>query len=175
VLRQGWASTIETHFGAIAYTAIQEGATQAFYLRVADVAESEDPNLARALRRLARDETLHMAFYRDCVKLHLEAEPNYVYPLAETIMKFEMPGSGMPDYQERAELLAAKVNYGPAEYYTQVLDKLWKYWEIDKLNPTLAEAREEQKKLLRYHEKLGRIAARLLERKSKQQNEGAAD
>jgi len=35
VIRQGWAANIETHFGAIAYTAIQELATQTFYLRVA--------------------------------------------------------------------------------------------------------------------------------------------
>src|SRR5664279_2093968 len=71
VIRQGWASTIETHFGAIAYTAIQELATQTFYLRIADIAESEDPGLARALRRIAKDETLHMAFYRDAVAMHL--------------------------------------------------------------------------------------------------------
>jgi acyl-[acyl-carrier-protein] desaturase len=170
VLRQGWASNIETHFGAIAYTAIQELATQTFYLRVAEIAEAEDPRLARALRRLAKDETLHMAFYRDAVKMHLEVEPNYVYPLAEVILKFEMPGSGMPNYVERAEMLAAKANYGPAEYYTQVLDSLWRYWEVDKLAPSLAEAREAQQKVVKYHAKLGRIAARL-----KAKRESAAD
>ncbi len=174
VIRQGWASTIDSHFGAIAYTAIQELATQTFYLRVADIAEAEDPRLSRALRRLAKDETLHMAFYRDAVKYHLEVEPNYVYPLAEVIMKFEMPGSGMPNYQERSELLAAKANYGPAEYYTQVIDTLWRYWGIDQLEPTLARARESQLKLIKHHQKLGRIAARLIERRKKQQ-EGAAD
>ncbi len=172
VIRQGWAANIETHFGAIAYTAIQELATQTFYLRVAELAETEDPMLARALRRLAKDETLHMAFYRDAVKIHLDAEPNYVYPLAEVMMKFEMPGSGMPDYVERTELLAAKANYGPAEYYTHVLDYLWRYWGIDQLAPSLAEAREAQQKIIRYHEKLGRITARLIARREAQ---GAAD
>lgn len=161
VIRQGWASNIETHFGAIAYTSIQELATQTFYLRVAEIAEKEDPMLARALRRLAKDETLHMAFYRDAVKAHLDVEPNYVYPLAEVMMKFEMPGSGMPNYVERTELLAAKANYGPAEFYTHVIDYLWKYWEIDRLEPSLAEAREAQQKIIKYHTKLGRIAARL--------------
>lgn len=48
VIRQGWATNIDSHFGAIAYTAIQELATQTFYLRVADIAEAEDPRLARA-------------------------------------------------------------------------------------------------------------------------------
>lgn len=169
VIRQGWASNIDTHFGAIAYTAIQELATQQFYLRTAEVAESEDPGLSRALRRLAKDETLHYAFYRDAVKMHLEAEPNYVYPLAEVIMKFEMPGSGMPNYLERAEMLAMKVNYGPPEYYTNVIDSLWRFWEIDKLSPTLTEAREAQKKVIRYHDMLGKVAARFLRTREKYQ------
>ncbi len=170
VIRQGWAANIETHFGAIAYTAIQELATQTFYLRVADIAEAEDPGLSRALRRIAKDETLHMAFYRDAVAMHLEVEPNYVYPLADVMMKFEMPGSGMPNYVERTELLSAEANYGPTEYYTQVLDVLWRYWGIDKLEPSLTEAREAQLRVIKYHDKLGRIAARLAARR-----EAAAD
>jgi acyl-[acyl-carrier-protein] desaturase len=167
VIRQGWASNIETHFGAIAYTAIQELATQTFYLRIADIAESEDPMLARALRRLAKDETLHMTFYRDAVKVHLEVEPNYVYPLADVMMKFEMPGSGMPNFVERTELLANEANYGPSEYYTQVLDALWRYWGIDQLEPSLAEAREAQAKVVKYHTKLGRVVARMNARREK--------
>ena len=165
IIRQGWAANIETHFGAIAYTAIQELATQTFYLRVADIAEKEDPNLSRALRRLAKDETLHMAFYRDAVQAHLEVEPNYVYPLVDVIMKFEMPGSGMPNYLERTETLANHANYGPAEFYTQVIDVLWRYWGIDKLEPSLAEAREAQARIIKYHTKLGRIAAKLIARR----------
>ncbi len=170
IIRQGWATNIDSHFQAIAYTAIQELATQTFYLRVADVAEKEDAMLSRALRRLAKDETLHMAFYRDAVKMHLEAEPNYVYPLADTIMKFEMPGSGMPNYQERAELLAAEVNYGPEQFYTQVIDVLWRYWGVSELAPTLAEARDAQQKIVKYHAKLGRIAARLAQRRERHEN-----
>jgi acyl-[acyl-carrier-protein] desaturase len=165
VIRQGWATTIASHFQAVAYTAIQELATQTFYLRVADVAESEDAMLSRALRRLAKDETLHMAFYRDAVKMHLEAEPNYVYPLADVLMKFEMPGSGMPNYLERSEILANEVNYGPEQFYSQVVDVLWKYWEVDKLEPTLQEARDAQSRVVRYHQKLGKIAARLAQRR----------
>ena len=160
IIRQGWASTIETAFGTIAYTAIQELATQTYYLRVADAADAEDPKLARALRRLAKDETLHMAFYRDAVKAHLEVEPNYIYPLAQIIMKFEWPGAGMPNFLERVEVLAANLDYGPAEYYSQVIDVLWRYWDITNLMPSLAEAREAQAQVIKYHKKLARVAER---------------
>jgi len=169
ILRQGWATTIESHFQAIAYTAMQELATQVFYLRVAEVAEKEDPRLARALKRLAKDETLHMAFYRDAVQMHLEVQPNYVYPLADTILKFEMPGSGMPGYLERTELVANEVNYGPEQYYRYVVDALWNYWEIDKLAPTLVAAREAQRRINQYHDKLARIAARIAARRERKQ------
>ena len=101
--------------------------------------------------------------------MHLEAEPNYVYPLADVIMKFEMPGSGMPDYLERSEVIAEDVNYGPEQYYTQVLNTLWNFWGITELAPTLAEAREAQQRVVRYHMKLGRIAARLTARREKKQ------
>src|SRR5205814_2147402 len=131
-----------------------------FYLRVADAAEAEDPRLARALRRLAKDETLHMAFYRDAVKAHLEVEPNYVYPLADVVMRFEMPGSGMPNYAERVQIMAEGANYGPSEFYSQVIDVLWRYWDIDGIQPTLVEARDAQQRVIKYHAKLGQIAAR---------------
>jgi acyl-[acyl-carrier-protein] desaturase len=71
IVRQAWAPGIEDHFEAIAYTSMQELATRAFYQRVASQCRREDPRLARALNRLARDETLHYAFYRDAVKAHL--------------------------------------------------------------------------------------------------------
>ena len=49
-------------------------------MRVAAVCKDEDPLLARALNRIAKDETLHYAFYKDAVKAHLEVEPNFVEP-----------------------------------------------------------------------------------------------
>jgi acyl-[acyl-carrier-protein] desaturase len=167
VIREGWATNIETHFGTIAYTAIQELATQTFYLRVADAAESEDRMLTRALRRLARDETLHMAFYRDAVKAHLEVEPNYIYPLAEMIMNFEWPGAGMPNFLERMDFLSQNIDYGPAEYYSQVIDVLWRSWDIDRLAPTLGEARQALARVNKYHQKLAKVAARYINQRKK--------
>ena len=170
IIRQGWVLGVDSAVGTMAYTAIQELATQTFYLRVAEVAQSEDPKLARALRRLAKDETLHMAFYRDAVKAHLDVDPNFIYPITDVIMKFQMPGVGMPNYVERTDAIAAQAGYDPEVYYTQVLDVLWKYWDIDALVPTLTEARAAQKRLLKYHETFARITARWMARHPKVEN-----
>lgn len=160
IVRVGWEPTVEDHFQAIAYTAMQELATQVFYLRVAHVCDEEDPLLARALRRIARDEVLHMAFYRDAVKLHLIAEPNYVEPLVKIMLEFAMPGHLMPDYATRSSILARQGVYGPDHYYNLVVDKLWREWDVPGIMPAAETARAAQKQILEHHAKLGRIAAR---------------
>lgn len=165
IVRQGWETEITDHFEAIAYTATQELATRAFYQRVAIQCRKEDPLLARALNRLAKDETLHYAFYKDAVKAHLEVEPNYAVPLARMLMDFAMPGAEMPDYAARAAILAREGVYGPDHYFDMVVDHLWKEWDISGLNPSADEARAAQKTLIAHHTKLGRIAARYASRR----------
>src|SRR5215216_4836903 len=160
IVRQGWETDIQNHLEAIAYTAMQELATRAFYQRVAAVCRPEDPLLARALNRLAKDETLHYAFYKDAVKLHLIAEPNYVEPLARMLMDFAMPGAEMPDYALRDAVLRREGVFSPSHFYSMVIDHLWREWDIPGLLPEASEAREAQKRLLQWHAKLGRIAAR---------------
>lgn len=165
IVRQGWEPHVEDHFQAIAYTAMQELATRAFYQRVAVVCRKEDPLLARALNRLAKDETLHYTFYKDAVRAHLIEEPNYAQPLARVLLGFAMPGTDMPDYATRAALLAREGVYGPDHYFNMVVDHLWEEWDIPGLCPSAEPARAAQKLMLAHHEKLGRIAARYVNRR----------
>jgi acyl-[acyl-carrier-protein] desaturase len=160
IIRQGWAPPVEDHLQAIAYTATQELATRAFYQRVATACKAEDPLLARALNRVAKDETLHYAFYKDAVKAHLEADPNYVEPLARMLLDFAMPGSEMPDYAVRDAILRREGIFSPSHFYSMVVDHLWREWDIPGLLPAARAAREAQRRLVEWHAKLGRIAAR---------------
>jgi len=175
IVRQGWATGIDDHFEAIAYTAMQELATRAFYQRVAVVCRQEDPLLSRALNRIARDETLHYTFYKDAVKAHLEVEPNYAEPLARMMLNFAMPGEDMPEYATRAALLAREGIYGPDHYFDMVVDLLWKEWDIASLNPSAEPARAAQKTLMAHHRKLGRIASMYASRRLKEKEEGCSD
>lgn len=160
IVRQGWKTDIDNHLEAIAYTAMQELATRAFYQRVAAEVKSEDRLLARALNRLAKDETLHYAFYKDAVKAHLEVEPNYAEPLAKMMLNFEMPGYDMPGYTVRAGILAREGVYGPDHHFQTTVDVLWKEWDIANLAPSAAPARDAQKTMIAWHQKLARIAVR---------------
>lgn len=174
VVQGGWVPPMESPLQVMVYTSMQELATQVFYLNVARACEAEDADLAALLRRLAKDETLHYAFYRDAVKAHLEVDPNYIWPVADVMMQFAMPGAGMPDYEQRMITIAKSANYGPEHYYRQVVDVLCKHWDVFNLHPTFAEALEAQDKIRTYHNRLRRVAERAA-RRAAGQSERSAD
>jgi acyl-[acyl-carrier-protein] desaturase len=165
IIRQGWAPTIEGQFEAIAYTAMQELATRAFYQQVAQTCRHEDPRLARALNRLAKDETLHYAFYRDAVKAHLEVQPEYAAPLARVMLAFAMPGTEMPGYTQRAVTLARAGVFGPDHYYRMVVEHLWREWDLAGLCPEAGPARDAQQRLAAQRQRLAGLAARFAARR----------
>lgn len=166
VIRNAWTPGDATPLIGMVYTTVQELSTQAYYLNVARKADDEDPVLARILRTVAKDETLHYAFYREAVKAHLELDPNYVWPVCEVLMDFFMPGHLMPEFNERQRIIAAGANYGVAEYYRYVVEVLVRYWDIKRLQPTFPEAQDQLIRLNRYLDGLARLAARAEKRRT---------
>jgi len=169
VVEGGFEPDFSTPIESMAYTTIQELATMVFYNNVAKIAGQYDKDLATLLRRLAKDETLHYAFYRDVVKIHLEHDPNYVVELANVIIDFQMPGCVMPDFDERMAVIAKEANYGPLQYFDQVLDVVMDYWELHTIQPTTPEAIDAKERILKYHGRLKRVKDRFT-RAREQQN-----
>lgn len=167
IVRVGLTATLENEVQALVYTSIQERATQVYYLLLAQAAEKEDAGLAKVLRRLAKDESLHYSFYRDAVKAHIDVDPNWVYTVADIMLRFEMPGRGSPGYQERADIVALHGIYGPEQFFEQVIDVLLRYWDIENLHPTYQEARDAQTKIVNHQKRLAKIAARIAEKRAK--------
>lgn len=159
VLRNAWTPGEATGFEGMVYTAIQELATQAFYVSVAVQADKEDPLLATMLRRIAKDETLHYVFYRDAVKAYLEYDPNRVETVCSILLSFGMPGFGMPDFHQRQQIISAGANYGIAEHFRKVVQVLMKEWDIKNLQPTYLAAQESQNRLNTYYDKMAKLAA----------------
>ncbi len=156
----GFEPDFYTPIEAMAYTTLQELATMVFYNNVAKIAGPHDKDLANLLRRLAKDETLHYAFYRDVIRTHLELEPNYIYRLANVIMNFQMPGAVMPDFENRMAIIAKEANYGPLQYFDQVLDVVVDYWGIKDLRPISSDAEAARVQILTYHARLKRVRDR---------------
>ncbi len=164
-VENGWNPDFHTPFETMVYTSMQELATMVFYYNVAKVAGPHDKDLSTLLRRLAKDETLHYTFYRDVIKHHLQLEPNYCYYLANVIMNFKMPGAVMPDFENRMAIIAKEANYGPLEYFDQVLDVIIDYWEIEKLRPIAPEAEKARLDILNYHARLKKVRDRFYSKK----------
>jgi acyl-[acyl-carrier-protein] desaturase len=162
IIAAGWAHELGGPFEGMVYTAIQEAATRTFYLCTARACDQEDPGLAEALRRIAKDETLHMAFYRDVVKAHLELDHGYLQSLAAVMPRFQMPWSASlaGDFVERQAYVAAHGVFTLNDYYHDVVQLLWSYWGIDRLAPPGGEARRALDRLRRYRATLRKAAAR---------------
>jgi acyl-[acyl-carrier-protein] desaturase len=164
VVEGGFAPDFDTAMETMVYTAIQELATMVFYNNVAKAATPYDKDLAALLRRLAKDESLHYAFYREAVKSYLSLDHNFVYYIHKAMTGFAMPGADMPNFKDRMEVIGKDANYGPVSYFNQVFDVLMQTWAIDELQPSRSEAEAAKQDLLAYYVKLKRVAERLAAR-----------
>ncbi len=158
VVRNAWTPGTSSPFVGMAYTAVQELSTQAYYVNVAKRADLEDPLLATILRRIAKDETLHYTFYRDAVKAHLDINPNLIEDVADVLMNFAMPGHLMPDFKARIEVISEHANYGVAEFYKYVTAVLMDVWDVRRLQPTAPAAIEALTRLNRQVDIMARMA-----------------
>src|SRR5262245_42962351 len=158
----GWRHTVGGPFPGMVYTALQEAATRCFYLCVARACGDEHPSLGAVLRRIAKDETLHMAFYRDVVKAHVESDPDYLRPLAAVMLAFEMPWSAsvVRDFEKRRSYLAARGVFRLSDYLDDVVYPLWSYWALDRCGSKNEETKHAHDQLRRYRDGLQKFARR---------------
>jgi acyl-[acyl-carrier-protein] desaturase len=98
------------------------------------------------LARVAADENLHMIFYRDLVRAALEISPDEtVQAIAAEAMSFEMPGTGIRDFNRRAVQIAKAGIYDLRIHHDEVLHPLlrsWKFFDIEGLNDAAEQSRE---------------------------------
>lgn len=159
VIGRGWDPETDDPLALMVYTTLQELATRVFYLSLAKAATPFDPTLGGILRAIAKDESLHYAFYRDAVKTYLESNPSSMATICQVIPQFTMPGFGMPNFRHRAQVIARHAHYDLAAYYEQVLSVVLDYWGV--LDYELSsDTREDRKTLDQYLTKLRRIAER---------------
>jgi len=159
VLTQGWDIPSDHPLTVMVYTTLQELATRAFYQNLAQAVKDRDPSLTRILRAIAKDETLHFAFYRDAVKAYIDQNPNRLATVCAAVPHFAMPGTGMPNFDHRMHTIQRQGVYGVSEYLKQVLLPVLATWGIfeHQVGP---EAAAERDKLQHYVGRLQRAADR---------------
>ncbi len=149
----------------LAYTSLQERATQVSHANTARLAAAHEPLLQKVLARLAGDEARHCAFYRDAFALALAADPDAaLLELATVAPKLSMPGGTIAGFQMMAEVERQAGVFGPREYAALVSESL-SHWAIGDVEPHGSEARRARDALMALPARLGALADRLEHRR----------
>lgn len=145
----------------LAYTSLQERATQAAHANTARLAASVEPVLQRMLAHLAGDEARHCAFYSDAFALMLGADPDGALIELETVASaLSMPGETIPGYLMMSEVERRAGIFGPREYADIVRERL-AHWRVNEAEPESGPGREAQERLMALPDRLGKLADRL--------------
>jgi acyl-[acyl-carrier-protein] desaturase len=148
----------------IVYVALQELATRIAHRNTGKLLEDEAGKAV--MSRVAADENLHHLFYRDLVSTAIEIDPSMVVEAIDRrVRDFEMPGTGIPDFNAHAKLIAAAGIYDFALHHDQILvPVIFTHWKLEQLTGLTPEAEEARDRVVRYVERLGALAQRMAAR-----------
>jgi acyl-[acyl-carrier-protein] desaturase len=162
-LQQGYDHDSPDTLHGLAYVAFQELATRISHRNTGRY--SDDPVADRIMARIAADENLHMVFYRDILKAAIAIEPSAaVRAIVDEILKFEMPGAGIPNFLRKAADIAKAGIYDLRVHRDEVLLPIIKYWGVFELTGLDAAAEEARRRLSEHLDKLDRAAKRFEDR-----------
>ena len=87
------------------------------------------------MKRVAADENRHYLFYRDLASAALEIDPsNMVLAIERQVREFEMPGTGIIDFETHARAIAKAGIYDFLMHYEQILlPVVVRHWGVEKL------------------------------------------
>ena len=152
---------------ALVYVALQELATRVSHRNTGTLLDDEAGY--KVMARVAADENLHYLFYRDLVTAALEIDPSATMMAIERqVRTFEMPGTGIPDFNALAVAIADTGIYDLAVHHDSVLAPcVLRHWNIEAVAGLDAEADAARATTLAYITRVERVGKRIAERRDK--------
>jgi acyl-[acyl-carrier-protein] desaturase len=150
---------------ALVYTSLQELATRISHRNTGLLLD--DPAGRAVMARVAADENLHHLFYRDLASVAIERDPSTMVIAMERVVRdFAMPGTGIPEFAQRARIMAKAGVYDFAIHHDQILvPVVLQRWGLAALTGLNSEAERARERLVSYIDRLGKVARRVEERK----------
>lgn len=146
-------------YSMLAYTSLQERATQITHANTGKLVADADPALARIYRNIAADEARHWVFYRTAYRDALERDPDAVLAATARVMiAMDMPGVRMERFPELADVVSRAGVYG-AEHYRGIIEDLIAFWDLGALTGLSAEGRQALDTILALPARLAKLAA----------------
>jgi len=162
-LQQGYDHDAPDTLHGLAYVAFQELATRISHRNTGRY--SDDPVADRIMARIAADENLHMVFYRDILGAALKVRPSEAMrAIVDEILKFQMPGAGIPNFVRKAADIAKAGIYDLRVHRDEVVLPIVRHWGILDLSGLDAAAEEARQRLVEHLEQLDIAAQRFEER-----------
>ena len=157
-LQQGYDRPTLDPLRGLAYVALQEVATRAAHRNTGRY--SEDTVADRIMDRIASDENLHAAFYRDILLAASQIFPSAtVEAFVAEVLAFEMPGNGIPGFRRKAAEMAIAGIYDLRIHLDEVVMPLvrrFRIFEQEGLTPAAERARVELRDFLAQMEQSAR-------------------
>lgn len=157
----------ETALDGFAYVALQELATRIAHHNTGKVLADGDRAGYEVMKKVASDENRHHLFYRDLVTKALELEPSgTVQAIERQVRTFEMPGTGIVDFEAHAKAIAKAGIYDFAIHHDQILQPVVvRHWGIESLEGLTPEAEQARAALLKRIERIGKAGRRFASRR----------
>jgi acyl-[acyl-carrier-protein] desaturase len=166
-MQSGYDSGDKPLLNLCAYASFQELATRVSHRNTGRY--TEEPIADKLLTRVAKDENLHMIFYRNIVQAALELAPSQTMrAITDEVVTFQMPGAIIPGFGRKAIQMAMAGIYDLRIHHDDIVAPLlrqWGVWDVEGLDAEGEQAREELAvAVTSLDEEAGRFVARREER-----------
>lgn len=146
----------ETAQDGFAYVALQELATRKAHFNTGD--RIEDKIGRGIMHKVASDENRHYLFYRDMVIAALQVDPSgTMLALQRQVQDFEMPGTGIKDFDKHAIAIAEAGIYDLKIHHDKILKPVViDNWDVENITGLSDEAEKARDKMMRRIERIGK-------------------
>ena len=152
------------HDGLV-YVSLQELATRIAHHNTGK--SLDDPVGYEIMKRVASDENRHHLFYREATAAALEADPSgMMLAIERQVREFEMPGTGIVDFEHHARAIARAGIYDFRIHHDQILvPVVLRHWGVEDVGGLTDEAERARDALLARIDRVGRAGERLSRRR----------
>ena len=165
---QGYDHDSRGTLHGMAYVAFQELATRISHRNTGRY--SQDPVADRIMARIAKDENLHMRFYRDMMQAAMHVDPSAaVEAIVDEIVNFEMPGAGMKQFLTKSAQIANAGIYDLRIHHDEIVWPLLRHWKVFEQEGLDEHAEQRRQELATFLDELDRKASRFEEKRASRQ------
>ncbi|MGL5826879.1 MAG: acyl-ACP desaturase [Nocardioides sp.] len=164
-MTSGYDSGDKTSLEAVAYVSFQELATRVSHRNTGKV--TRDPIADKLLARIAKDENLHMVFYRNIVSAALDIAPDATMrAITDEVIGFEMPGATMAGFRRNSMIIAKAGIYDQRLHHDDVIMPVLRHWQVFDRSDFGAEGEKAREELATFLVDLDEQATRFVDRRA---------